>query len=429
MFNKEKEEMDDYRKMYDEKPIPDEKLDQAIREGMERAQDAKTKKPRKVKKALWVALAAAVVLFGFSQGFGKIMDLVQNDKGLTKAIESDYYQEIDTSEKKNGTNLTIDGAIADEKGIVLFYTIHSDNGKGENLALDEFELESAEGEMLTLENASFGEKDFDDQPEDSISGVAKFFYQESFDTRSFDAHLKAEGETFDIGFELDEDIGEKKTYDLDEEVTVEGQKINVTKVDVYPIRTVVHLETDSDNTKRLLKFEDLELKDERGETWGSPMGLTGTEVEGEKEKIFYLQSNYFHDPDELYLTFNDIQAVDKSEDELVIDTDKEEIIEQPSSSKIKNLELENDGLQVDIEIDKEFPHQPFNTGTDANGGRIEMPSTSTGDNSNETGDDSANIMEFEAHPEKQLSSYESPLTFPLDFYPEWIEGDVKLKVK
>lgn len=427
MFDEEKKKMTNYRKKYDKAPIPEEKLDQAIREGLERAQTEKTKKPKKMKTAIWIAVAAAVVLFGFSQGFGKIMDMIHDDKGLADAVENDYYQEIDASEKIDGTEVTIDGAIADEKGISLFYTIH-DNDKNQAPALDDAQLESAEDEDLDAIHSTYGERDFADQPKDSNAGVMKFFYEEPYESRSFEAQLTVNNDAFDINFDLDDDIGEAKTYDLDEDVTVEGQTITVEKVEINPTRTAVHLKANPDNTKRLLNFDDLELEDERGETWGKTSGVSGMEGKDEGEKIIYLESNYFHEPKELDVTFHAIQAVDKSEDELVIDTDKEEIIDQPDSGKFKNLEAVPGGFKVELAANEDFYYTPFSTGEDADGDDIELPSISSTEPFEAEGK-SSYVKQIDAYPHKKLSAYASPLTFPLDFYPEWIEGDVELEVK
>ena len=79
---------------------------------------------------------------------------------------------------------------------------------------------------------------------------------------------------------------------------------------------------DPANTKEIFGFEDLRLVDEKGETWTSiNNGITSSGARDDDVNIYYLQSNYFEEPKELYLQFNKLMAMDKDEAFLLIDTD------------------------------------------------------------------------------------------------------------
>lgn len=425
MNKKEEEKLADYKKMYDQEPIPEVFLDEAIAAGMKKAQTEK-KKPRTAKKVIWVAVVA-IVLFGFSQGIGKILNLVQEDKGLKTAIQNDYYQEIGVSDEKNGLKVMLDGVIADEQGIVLFYTIHS-NGKRRTLALDDVDVESMEGESLELSTMSYGGENFSDKAIKSNTGIIEYFFQKPFSSKKFQAHFTVKGEEFDLPFTLNKDIEHKKTYNMDEEIVVEGQQLFVSKIDIYPLRTAIHIEEDPDNTKRMLNYDDLHLEDEQGETWGKIVnGVTGTGG-ADDEKVIYLQSNYFHEPKALYLTLHKIQAVDKAEGEVVIDTDQGKIIKQPEGDKLKNISIETGGLQFELHTDEPFSYVPFSSGKDAEGNTIVSNSSFIRNEDRESGA-SEHIVQLGFYTEKQVMDYPSPLSFTLDYYPEWIEGDIKVKVK
>ena len=58
------------------------------------------------------------------------------------------------------------------------------------------------------------------------------------------------------------------------------------------------------------------------ERFGSILsGISGRGV-GEFEQIIFLQSNYFEKPKELYLRINKLQALNKDEKTVIIDTEK-----------------------------------------------------------------------------------------------------------
>ena len=54
--------------------------------------------------------------------------LIAHDRGLAEAVRNDYYQPIGASQTLDGVTLTVDGVIADESRLVLFYTITDPEG-------------------------------------------------------------------------------------------------------------------------------------------------------------------------------------------------------------------------------------------------------------------------------------------------------------
>ena len=101
------------------------------------------KKRPYVKRGVWSAIVAAVLLItlvtsirvipAFADvvasipGMEKIVALIQDNKGLQAAIDNEYYQLLNHSIDKDGVTLTLDGAIADEQEMILFYTVKGFN--------------------------------------------------------------------------------------------------------------------------------------------------------------------------------------------------------------------------------------------------------------------------------------------------------------
>lgn len=54
-------------------------------------------------------------------GFEALVLAVGRDKGIKDIVDSDYYEEINVKQSKNGLSLTLQGVIADNTGLVLYY--------------------------------------------------------------------------------------------------------------------------------------------------------------------------------------------------------------------------------------------------------------------------------------------------------------------
>lgn len=332
--------------------VPEEKLDDAIFAGF---QKAKREKVRLKGKKWWlsVAMVAVLMLVFFTSirvspafanyvseipGMEKIVELIRHDKGMMTAIEYDYYQKIGVSEKKNGIEVVIDGAIADENGMVLFYTLNTDKKQTE-IMMDNVVLKSLDGEELDFASSSFGTPHYSEKGEKTFNGTIDYYFEKPLKAREFQLDIELEGEKYTIPFSLKEELKAKKTYSINQTVTIDGQKIQILEATVYPLRVAVQIKMDPKNTKKLLVIEELRLVDENGESWSKiKNGVTGT-VMSENEQIYYLQSNYFKEPKELYLAFNKIQAVDKEFAEVVLDTEKEEILKQPKGDKLRDMKI------------------------------------------------------------------------------------------
>ncbi|MCM3719458.1 DUF5643 domain-containing protein [Fictibacillus phosphorivorans] len=152
----------------------------------------------------------------------------------------------------------------------------------------------------------------------SYSGEIEYFFEKPLTTKEYMVDIEVSGEKFSLPITL-KDFKKKKVYPINKTMELEGQKINVEKVIVYPLRIAVYLEADPSYNKQILHLEDLRIIDEKGEVWGKiTNGITGTGSYNEKQEI-YLQSNYFHEPKELYLLLNKAQAVHKDDLFVIVD--------------------------------------------------------------------------------------------------------------
>jgi hypothetical protein len=440
MFNKEEEKLQDYKKMYDNIPVSIESLDAAIMAGFQRAKIEEVKKPRP-KKWIYSFVAAAVLLIGFLTsvrlspaladyvtvlpGMEKIVEMLRFDKGKMSAIENDYYQEIGALEKKKGLEVIIDGAIADENGLVLFYTLTADQ-KQKNLFIEHFSLASQDGEKLNYSEASYNPTHSSTEGKNSYNGTIEYFFEEPFNASELELNLIIKGDIvgeYKIPFNLNKDIEVKKTYKLNKTISIEGQNITFLSATIQPLRVAINVKKDPNNTKKILNFDDLRLVDENGETWNKISNGTTARKISENEEIIYLQSNYFRQPEELYLALNKLQAIDKEEAFVVVDVEKEEIIKQPKGNILTDVEVKGSYIDFTMPIKDEFPYFLFSRILDGEGKDINAESSSSDMVSEEE------IIKSFGINIPNLKKQKGPISLELSFFPAWIEGDVKVRLK
>ncbi|NUU62210.1 DUF4179 domain-containing protein [Paenibacillus agri] len=147
----------------------------------------------------------------------------------------------------------------------------------------------------------------------------------------------------DIPFELDSDMLKEQSHTVTANRTliVDGQKINVQKVLYTPLGTYVDIEYDKNNEKQIFQLINPVLMVEKGgktEKTYYPSLITSYNSEIYKDSskaTLVFKSSEYNDPDSISLKAFGISAVEKDQMKIVVDLNKNQIIEAPGS----NLEL------------------------------------------------------------------------------------------
>ncbi|QFF97721.1 DUF4179 domain-containing protein [Psychrobacillus glaciei] len=457
MFEEEEKKLEQRKKTIDKVEVPMDKLHFAVRNGFEKAKKERILKRKKIiKRSTWSFVVAAILLISFITsinvspafankvasipGLDRIVALIQQDKGLVAAIENDFYQPINKSQEKNGITVTLDGVIADKKGMIIFYSVKT----------EEVDVNSLGLKYLALWSKNYGEG----ERWEFIKSAPPLTPNQDSHFNSGTMHIEKVTHKKDLSWKIGLQIGEKienfkipftyKTMDVEskdiivnKEVTVYGQHFKVMDLIVDPIRTVVRIEEDPSNTKKLLAcpFDELELVDELGRKWSTlPCNAYKPLEKGNVWEVPLKESFYFYDPKKLTLTFGKIAAMEKDEAHILIDTNAKVFLEQPSKSIFSNLQVVDNRGSFIVQVEKDYDMNMvyFNKFKDANekefylyyGGRIPLVS-------NYVKGSMINISEVEKKIEFDLpiKSFTNPLRFDLDFYPSWIEEDVLVEIK
>ncbi|MBU8878144.1 DUF4179 domain-containing protein [Bacillus sp. FJAT-29790] len=435
MFEKEEKELEKSRDFYNEYVFSDDQADSAILEGMKRGKELKLKK-RKL-RPFKILLTASIIIISFFTtvnvsetmatymkiipGMDKVIEFVRYDKGLLAAAENDYIQKVNATVEHAGIHLTIDSVIYDEKSLTLFYNYHAENeglhvigdfkllnNKGEELSTQKH------GEVWLIDKKSLLELRFTLNEEKQLPKDLIFSSQFSIDGQ-------VQKDVWEIPLHLDESMFvEKKVFDLNETVVIEGQEITIKEVVVYPSQTDVHVSFNPQNSKQIFGFNDLRLVDETGEVWD--LRVKGNDPINEDEFIIHLQSNYFSNPKKLNLQFSSLRALNKDELWLEIDPVNKKILKAPKDGKFTEIEAWGDIIQLKLETKTDSNVELiFTHAIDKNGNII-------GGNEGVSRSPGEDFIIYQI-PYPSENAPPGPIKLKLLDYPAAIEKEVNIKIK
>ncbi|MBM7580362.1 DUF4179 domain-containing protein [Jeotgalibacillus terrae] len=436
MYQNEKNRLKEYKRSLEQQPVPEELLDDAILSGMKKAQQ---KKQPAFKKWVIPLTTAAVLVFAFVMtvrvspvmaghissipGMDRIVELIRHDRGLQTALENEYFEQLDVSRSKEGVIVTINSAIQDEQGLVLFYTVEIPEPVRDPF-FSVTELLDENGNKVKASFSTGSGVGDDADPESTLhTGSANFFFEKGYspgreltvvfgdrqNQHVFDGEIE-------IPITLSTEKAETETYELNKTVSIEGQELTIKEVNISPIRASVELVPDPDNEKKILAYEAMKMTDENGEEWKqSTDGLTST---GDAEaRTVYFESSYFDMPEELSLIIGKVQAVDREQEAMTVDTDTGEVISAPDDSGITFTSIDRLGLELEINR-PDFGYSLFSQATDAEGETVDIPSAGY------RSDEHKSMMNFTF----ENGDYVNPLTIDFAFYPGWIESDEVISI-
>ncbi|MEX3743803.1 DUF4179 domain-containing protein [Lysinibacillus xylanilyticus] len=264
-------------------------------------------------------------------GFEEIVLAVVRDKGIKDVVDNDYYEEINVTQSKNGLSLTLQGVIADNTGLVLYYDADASFDMSK-LHLEEVQLFQGDEEIK-----GGGSFTSNQSSQTRFSSSVDYSFSEPFTYTSkdfkavFRFYEKDKGNIeITIPFSLQNEIAKEKIITANRTVDVSGQKFTITQIRRSPLRMAIDIELDEANTMQILALDDFAVEMENGERReGIKYGLSlGGDIRDGKITL-NLQSNYFHDSDSLKILIGAVQAVPKGEDFIEVDFGTKEVLTKP----------------------------------------------------------------------------------------------------
>ncbi|WP_223067510.1 DUF4179 domain-containing protein [Paenibacillus caui] len=422
--------------------IPEE-MDRAILLGIEKGRRYRKKRIRSriaigtgclfiLAALLSVRFSPAVAAYvGSIPGLKALVEMLHYDKGLQLALKNDFIEPLGMSQEKDGIELVMDGMLADESRVILFYTLNNKAALKGNVDINGVKLEDGAGNWLDGYSVSYGSTDVREDWK-TKQGQIDFSFQDGTavpDRLRLNLRLLGMGEAkearadpgwkFEIPVDKSKLSSMKETYAINQSATVEGQRITFGTMTVYPTRIGVEVNFDPHNTKKILSFDDIAIVDEHGEKFGTIMNGVTASHKSEDSIILYFQSNYFLKPKELYIEGGSMRALDKNKLEVKIDLKKKRLLTKPDDRL--SLEGMTDTvlhfrLHKDDSLDEGRRYSVFSSlFTDASGKEF---------HSSQMGFSNEDIQY-----DIPRDVYLSPLTLKIDDYPARIQGNIHIKVK
>lgn len=434
-----------------------ENLDDYVKKGI--ALGVKKRKANRIKLTLNAAVICLLTLFTVSvrvspafaaymvkvPGLEYLVRFINYDKGLQSAVENNFIQNINSSVTKEGIKVTIKDVIIDNSKAVIFYSIENQRDN-KYIELANVNVTNEKGESinggLNWGTTNPGENSSNKKIEnkfdiDFFDGTVlpnklcidvKLREKDSYGAVTDRNSMLASNWNFEIPIDRNKIKEMEKTYVLNQEVEVEGQKIAFKEVKITPTRIALKVEYDDKNTKKIFGFDDIAIINEKGETWGTMMnGVSGSIID-ENHVILYFQSNYFTNPKSLYIRAGSIRALDKDKLTVVVDLNNNKLIKAPNDRlSLKTIDKNEEktsiifNLRVDDILDEKFGYFIFSDSfKDADGKTYNY-------NNGGSSSDQSNIQQmiFKINSNLKVNGL---IFLEINNYPERIKGEFKVKI-
>ncbi|AIQ35331.1 hypothetical protein R50345_12360 [Paenibacillus sp. FSL R5-0345] len=383
MAESEEKLLNDYFQRIDveAEDIPEVKLDAAIRKGMQLGNRKRSSfRKRYTVVALAVLAIALLIIVPWAnqmanpvraqlppKSWGQLevfRPIIANNLTITSALDAGIMKEVNISSAEvDGIKWTVNGIIADRRGIALLYTIQNNTDQKMQLmglslkknSEDNYDLTGysgfsnsnaqeagSPGTTRMLEQIVWNK--YRDDLTDELN-ITLSLYPVSKDPSGSSSDIKKL--IVNIPLEANNNYFKGEIIDLKESLSIAGQKIKMDNVYIGPTGIYMRENFDGDNTMRIFNMLSPKLVIGKGDHQEDLMWASG-------------MNNYHNDnmrPDEpIKLEIEGISALDKSKVELVINTETQQILQAPDNNLTISNRMENEEqgiLVLDYFIPKE----------------------------------------------------------------------------
>lgn len=361
-----------------------------------------------------IALAVSKV-----PGLEAIVQLIHHNRGIEDVIEQGYNEQVYTTVEQAGIKVTIEEVIADESGMYILYRLMSEKNLNTEKHIEIEVLQNGEEIKAVKSYSTFMSEDTYDFSS-SIEIVAS---EEKLDYThpNFEVRFTIEDQVIRVPFTLKNEIKKAKTYLVNKELEVEGQKFTVNEIEISPLRVSIEIAVDPNNEQRILNFNSLELFDENNEVWSSiSNGVVGAGTIDKNVNKYYLQSNYFREPKSLTLKIAEIEALPKGQDFIEVNFEKQQVVSIPNLPTFKVTEVYPMQVRAQYKPKNQNHHkQLFGDAFDVMGKQVEFKgSTSSG-----MGDGY-----HEATVSYELEGIKNPVKIYINSFPNYLKGSAQVKI-
>ena len=248
---------------------------------------------------------------------GDFIDMFKYNPSIYKARNTDEFQKIDKTYVTDDYTLYLEAMVVDEDQIAIYHEVKT------SLDINDYYPEMQIQEFGFSNSYYAGGWKFNEltavvlDPRKTID-LNEFTLEFKIKSRTYPSEQI--GETLVIKIENDlNKIVQAKVTELNQEMMIDDQKITIEKVEILPLRSIIYIEQDSNNSKDILDF-DLYMKSANGEIvedvrFGIPAFGTGDHI-----NAYVLESPYT-DGGKYDVFLEKVRWIDKDSKEIIYNKD------------------------------------------------------------------------------------------------------------
>lgn len=393
MAESEEKLLNDYFQRIDveAEEIPDVKLDAAIRKGMQLGNRKRFSFRKRYTVVILAVLAIALLIFvpwanqmanpvraqlpAKSWGHLEVFrPIIADNLTIKSALDAGMLKEVNiSSPEMDGIQWTVNGIMADHRGIAVLYTIQNNTDQKMQLAglslrktpEDKYHLSGYSGFSTTnaqkvgspgttrMYEQIVWDKYQDEQPEEL--NITLSLFPDALLGQVF-SNKEIKEMSVKISLEADNNYFQGELVDLKDSLSIGGQEIKMDNVYIGPTGIYMRETFGRKNTMRIFNLLSPKLVIGKGDHQEELMWASGS-------NIFHNDNMRPYDP--IKLEVEGISALDQSKVELVINTETQQILKAPDNylSISKRTEDEEKGIIVlDLLIPKKVKELHESTG-------------------------------------------------------------------
>lgn len=301
-------------------------------------------------RSLAAAAAVFVLLVNVSTPFaqacsnipvlGWLAQAVCFSHSLSSAVEHDWVQKVDQTQRDSGYTLTLENLIVDQKQIHLFYTLAWED------PACEYAMVYVDSERLSPRPSVLS--DSVNGPQDAGHIVLDYREEQVPNRLDLDLTVRPNGDgspaaRFRFQITLDPSLtAVGQILPVEQWVELDGQQICVDRLEIYPTHARLMLRDSPDNTARLVSLL-CRLEDETGRQYEREGGLSGfSDPDTGFLTELRLASPYFQQPERLTLRITGAVWQDPEEAEVTVDLAAGTAAGLPKEVQLTGVDEESD---------------------------------------------------------------------------------------
>lgn len=307
----------------------------------------------------------------------ELAEAVTFSPSLEDAVDNEYAQIMDIFDQDGDVSGKVEFLIVDQKQVNIFFRLYSDkyeeltiepnvdglggedigsyscgmnsfdvpNGELWSVTIDFVDEDVPDGMKFKLAIRDLGRL-FDenhDMTEEEME--EEMFHPEGTSEEEFVAHLE-----FDLEFDP-EFTAKGEKMEVNQIVELEGQKISIETIEIYPTHMRINISDSEKNTAWLKRLDFYIVTDKKEKFEPVEVGITSTGSGDTNTMTSYrADSTYFHEAKELKLVITGAEWLNKDMEKVYVNLRTEETGEMPEGVELYSAEEKSNGWLVRFKV-------------------------------------------------------------------------------